>query len=314
MIRNALLGLNRGIHPIDKYFAKTAVPGIPQPLFIVGPPRSGTTLLYQLVAQHFNVAYMTAPLAYAHGASNLITRLLKPILGRPKPIFTSNYGSVKGLFSPSEHAHFWYQWFPENATMGHYHSPYQLDTDSYTDLRNCLDSLAAITNRPWVFKNLYIGISAGVIARILPEARFLFVRRDPMMVFQSLLRGRMQHDGQQWWSVKPPHYREWLNLPLWQQVTRQVFYSEAIPLRDLEHFAQNRVLEINYTDLCEDPHSSLHRIQTWLKPLGYTAYPRNSKIPQAFHASSELRIDQPQLRLVREEFMALNEKFYINQD
>lgn len=307
-----IMGINRLLRPVDTLFEPREPFQSFPPLFILGAPRSGSTLTYQVITQYFRVGYMTVPLAYVHGLANLVCRLLRPWFGRPAAVFESSYGHVPGLLAPSEHAHFWYQWFPEDKELGHYHDPEMLNLDAYTELQRSLDSLAAILGRPWVFKNLYLSMSAGALSRVLPQARFLLVKRDPLMVYQSVLRGRECRAGAGWWSVKPPHYREWLPLPLWQQVVRQVFYADAIPRRDLQRYAPGRFLEIEYSELCRDPYGCMQQLQNWLAPIGYEPY-SDSAIPREFTVSDKLYIDHAQLQMVSDEFRLLRQQFDVAQ-
>jgi hypothetical protein len=306
--RKWLIQCNKLLKAIDNMFLAKPGVAIPPPLFIIGAPRSGTTLVYQVITQHFHVGYMTTPLAYASGMINILCRVLRPWLGRPATLFTSNYGKTPGFFSPSEHTHFWYNWFPVSGELSHYINPKVVDAEASLDLQRNINSLATILGRPWVFKNLYISMSVGILARMLPDARFLFIRRDKLLVFQSLLRGRKQQGKDDWWSVKPPSYREWLKLPLWQQVARQVFYADAIPERDLNIYAPGRFIELDYSDLCRNPHAFLDRLQIWLEPLGYLVYP-NSKIPFEFTASDKVNMKTEEVERILEEFEHLEQEF-----
>lgn len=307
-LRQSILKFNSLLRPIDALFAASSSSSLPPPLFIIGPPRSGSTLTYQLVTQRFQVGYMTAPLAYAHGMINVLTRLSRPWLKRPLPVFESHYGNTPGLFAPSEHALYWFRWFPQDGELGHYLAPETIDSHAYGDLRQSLNSLASILGRPWVFKNLYLSISAGALARILPDARFLVVRRDPLLVCQSLLHVRERRPATDWWSVKPPFYHDWQDLPLWQQVARQVFYADVIPRRDLQTYAPQRYIELDYPFLCRQPWESLQNIEDWLRPLGYESH-RDPSIPRAFQASEHIHLDGALAKLIQDELHLLKNKF-----
>jgi hypothetical protein len=252
---------------------------------------------------------MTAPVAYTHGVANLTTRLLRPWLGRPRGGFESDYGRIPGTFAPGEHHHYWKRWFPETEGLGHYSDPCTAEPANFDELAADLASLAAIFEHPLVFKNLYLSISSGLLARVLPDARFLIVARDPLLVCQSVLHGREQQaDPRRWWSVKPPQYRDWLDLPLWQQVARQVFYADAIPRRDLGCFAPDRIAEMEYTALCRQPRACLEQLERWLAPLGYQSYP-DSEIPKVFAVSDRLRLSPATAEAILSELAHLRKGF-----
>jgi len=216
------------------------------------------------------------------------------------------------MFSPSENAHYWFQWFPEDGELGHYVMPERVIPDTHEELRRGLDSMAGILGQPMVFKNLYLTMAAGALARILPEARFILVHRDPVMVCQSVMRGRNQQaNPQHWWSIKLPHYQEWLKLPVWQQVVRQVYYSDALPRHDLRRYAPDRTLELEYTELCRQPHICLHRLEEWLGPAGYQTY-RDCRIPSRFPVSAQLSIDPACASRIRCELTHLEKEFVVS--
>ena len=308
LLQKGFHSANHLLRRADSIFERRSEFNTP-PLFIIGPPRSGTTLTYQIVTRYFQVGYMTAPLAYSHGLSSMVTRLLRPWIGRPTATFESGYGNIPGLLVPSEHVYYWSKWFPEDENLGHYVPPETVSDKEYADLRRSLHSLASILCRPWVFKCPYISISAGALARMIPEARFLVMRRDLLLVCQSAMQGRERFaDARNWWSVKPPHYREWLELPVWQQVARQTFYADAIPRRDLQQYAPDRFVEIDYSELCRQPHACMKELGTWLQPSGYETYP-DSSIPETFTASDRVSIEPEQADLIRHEFETLRQQF-----
>ena len=309
MLRYCLESFNHLIHPLDAWFAVDASMPDPPPLFILGAPRSGTTLAYQVITQQFQISYFTAPLGYAYGLANWVTRLLRSHIGRPVPVFESHYGQVKGILAPSEHAGYWFQWFPRDGPLGHYVDPTHIQLADYTGLQRSLASLTAIAGKPWVFKNLYLGMVCGVLAQILPEARFIFVHRDPLLICQSVLLGRLrQPDKAAWWSVKPPNYWEWLSLPLWQQVTRQVFHTQWLIEKDLATYAANRTLFIDYNELCLTPSSMLTRLGSWLSIAGYKAY-EDVRIPPVFPVSKKIRLEKATMLQIRDELNRLRMQY-----
>lgn len=89
-------------------------PGLP-PVFIIGAPRSGTTLLYQVMAARFQVAYSTNFLAMFYKASILGMALSQKLHGGDSSepnTFQSHHGSTAGHAGPYEAGEFWYRWFP----------------------------------------------------------------------------------------------------------------------------------------------------------------------------------------------------------
>ena len=293
MARQGLDLANHMFSYVDALFACRKRPErpTPMPLFIVGVPRSGTTLTYQLITQQLSLYYFTEIMGYLYGMPNLVTRLLKPFINRPRPVFESHYGKIAGFLAPSEDANFWFRWFPRTGKLGHYVEPSTINENHYKGLKTTLASMAAISGKPLVFKNVYLSMVVGVLAQLLPHAKFIVVKRDPLLTCQSILTRRLKGPHpQEWWSVKPPQYHKIHLLPIWQQVTEQVFYVSKILERDMLRYAAGRYFEIEYENLCQNPGQVINDLAKWLKPAGYNTYP-NQTFPERFQSSNELVLD-----------------------
>lgn len=287
--RYGLDTINKILAPIDPLFSKDGTSPT-APLFIVGAPRSGTTLTYQIITQQMRVGYFAGAMSYLYGIPNLLTRTMKPLLGRPKPIFESRYGKQTGFLSPSENANFWFRWFPRDGLGGHYLEPIGLSLERYRALRDTVYSMTRIMGRHMVFKSVYLSMVVGALAQIFTDGRFIFVRRDRFLTCQSLFLARLKRPRpEDWWSVKIPGYRELRREPIWYQVVDQVVYTENIVQRDLERFAPYRHSVVCYEDLCNHPCETVNRLEEWLRPAGYSSYP-DIRVPKNFMISNRVTV------------------------
>lgn len=289
---------------MDRLFKARSPGSMRPPLFILGVPRSGTTLTYQVVIECFEVSYLTTSQSYLHGLANIQARLLSPFIRRPKARFESRYGKIKGLLSPSENARFWRPWFPAQRELGHYVDPENIQLDAYAPLIETLNSLSAITRRPYIIKCLYLTLAAGVLAQVFTNARFLVVRREPLLVIQSILGVRQSRPrAEEWWSVKPPGYEDWMDLPLWKQVARQVYHTERLVFEQLARYAGERWRVLQYERLCSSPKSVVRELADWLCPIGYMER-QQCRVPDGFEVSRALMLSA---RLVDDIQLELNE-------
>ncbi len=292
-LRDVLESCNRLLAPWDELLSRPTDDDA-APLFIVGPPRSGTTLTYQVITQQLRVAYFTAPFGYLYGAPRALAACIARYTRRPRPVFVSRHGRIPGVLAPSEHASFWFQWFPRDGVAGQYIEPASFEPDDYGTLRRAVAGISRIAGRPFVFKNVYLTMTAGALARIFPQARFVIVRRDLAWVALSLLKARESRGVPgEWWSVRPPHYREWTTMPLWQQIARQVHSTDHIVRRDLTVHASGRTIEIGYEDLCARPRAVVAEVADHLADQGYEAY-ADWRCPESFAAAE--RTGEPSAR------------------
>ncbi|HSS65598.1 MAG TPA: sulfotransferase [Gammaproteobacteria bacterium] len=287
---------NSLLAPVDALFAPRA-DGVDEGgrcVFVLGAPRSGTTLVYQIITQQFDVAYLTGVMNYLYGMPNLWARVSKHRVGRPPPIFESRYGKTPGVFAPAEPANFWFRWFPRDGIDGNYLAAEALSGDKLIQLRNALNCMIRIHQKPMAFKNVYLDMVIPILAKALPRACFVFLRRDMLWNCHSLvLARRRQGLENRWWSVRPPGYRKLLAEPLWKQAAQQVLRTREIIERDLRDSAEGRFLEVEYEALCDDPRSVLARLKDWLEPRGFVAFP-DIRLPRRFPRRSEWTLEQDQ--------------------
>ncbi|RME33422.1 MAG: hypothetical protein D6786_07750 [Gammaproteobacteria bacterium] len=298
-LRSLAYGFNRLLQPLDALFLRRGE--APPPLFILGPPRSGTTLLYQVVTHGLEVGYPGRPFEYLHGMPNLLCRLFPRSMRDPEPCFRSEYGSIPGRRAPTEHPGLWYRWFPEDPEQGHFVPPDGVDPSTLSAISAQLASMSLILGLPMVFKNVYLDMVAGVLARLDPPPRFLRIHRDRVEVAESLLRARRrQASPGRWWSVRPPGYRQWLGRPPWQQVTWQAYMTEELLDRQLGPCA-DRCMEVSYDDLCRDPRGLLDQVAGWLAADGYRRRD-TAGLPARFpRARHEPEPERPQIEALLEE-------------
>lgn len=290
LARETLWLVNKGLEPIDALFTRDDGTTVGPPLFIVGAPRSGTSLTYQMITQQLKVGYLISVMNYLFGAPNLLLKIMKPLLGRPRPVFESAYGKTPGVLAPAENGNFWFRWFPKDGEQGHYVNPSGLSPESYAGMKRAVDSMARIFGRPMVFKSVYLSLATAALARIFPQARFVFVQRDVFYICQSLLLARLDRPNPAaWWSVKIPGYRGLLSEPVWRQVTDQVFHADRILERDLARYAAGRYLKLRYEDLCLDPRANIRKLCQWLGPAGFVPY-EDIRVPETFNLSNEIRV------------------------
>lgn len=304
--------LNNRLVYLDRLFLVKQSAPLPQPLFILGVPRSGTTLTYQIFTQQFQVGYFIELLNLFHGCPNLLLRLTSPFMQRPKPVFTSKYGKTNYPFAPAETGTFWFRWFPQESQLGHYTIPEQIQLHKYQTLIENIQSFSQILKRPMAFKSVYLCMNVGILAQIFPQSRFILVKRNLIHNCQSLLLAREQQpDPRQWWSVKPPHYHQWLSLPIWQQVTNQVFYTQLIVKHDLKKYAPDRFKEVTYESLCQQPQQFVEELTDWLKPVGFQPY-SDMQIPKSFRASIQIKLSESVIEKISLHLKYLSQKEQLN--
>lgn len=195
-------------------------------VFIIGAPRSGSTILYQALTQYLRVAYITNLACWMHRNLLLGMALSQWLLrGRAHDTDESSFGVVAGWRSPAECGEFWYQWLPRDR---HFVDEHETPAEAVRTIRAHLVAIVNHCDQPLVIKNLNAGQRMRLLARAVPEARFIHCEREPLWNAQSILQARrINHtpdDG--WWSIMPPNYRELLQLEVPERVVGQIHSIE----------------------------------------------------------------------------------------
>ncbi len=253
--------LNDRLEALDKVFFTQQ--GLQYPIiFILGVPRSGTTLISQAITSFFDVGYVSNLAASFWKAPvcgiKLAKKLCSTVISASN--YSSDYGRTAGLLEPHEFGYFWSERL------------------KYSELSNCDDAktgeidwsslmliLREMTNAyggPFLHKNLLCNWHAGKLAAILPEAFFIVVRRDPSDTALSLLRMRELILGSraQWGSAKPAAYSWLKSKDIWTQVAGQVIYLQREVDAQLEQIKPDRILNIDLESFCENSEEYLEQL------------------------------------------------------
>lgn len=269
-----------------------------RPVFIIGAPRSGSTLLYQLLLQSFDFAYFSNLHCRFWGGPSIIERRLKICRRRPPERFDSKHGVVAGWRSPSECGEFWYRFF---RRLPQFVPAAEADAEKMQRLRRAIRAYCDAAGRPVLLKNMHCALRLGALFSTLPEARYIYIRRDLVENAHSLLETRMSRLGsyEDWWSMEPPEIEDLRRLPAHQQVVGQV--------RGINQLVENArandpgsFCTVEYNELREDPASVVDGIGEFLSVSGANV-DRLAWRPAPFESPWRLRID-PELydRLVDE--------------
>jgi LPS sulfotransferase NodH len=260
----ALYAVNAALVPLERRLVRRRR-GARWPIaFIVGPPRAGTTLLYQLLARYLEVGYpsnFTARFWRAPVAAALLERRLRR---RPVPL-ESDYGRTRGAASPHELGWFW----RHRLDLGTRDAltPAELARADAGELRDELVALADVFGGPFVWKNVNAtAYHARWLHELLPDARFIRIRREPLAVALSILRARRHHYGDpgRWWSIRPRDVDAWRSRPWAEQIAHQIADVEGALTAQSAELPAAAVACLGYEELVADPRGWIRTLAGFL--------------------------------------------------
>ncbi|HEY3918261.1 MAG TPA: sulfotransferase [Stellaceae bacterium] len=250
--------------------AKTAAPAVERPIFVTGLPRSGTSFLHNLLVedpanavprcwQTIHPGMVGDPLREARAIRGVDRQLrffrrLAPDLAAMHPITATMPQECSEItahlltslrFDTTHHVPSYRAWLDD---AGH--------LEAYRFHRRFLEHLARReqTGRRWVLKCPDHVFALEAIQKVYPDARFVFVHRDPMRVLASVARLTE--------VLRQPFTRRLDRAAIGRQVCDRWAEGAARILAASETLAPERVFHIRYRDLVGDPASAVTRLYT----------------------------------------------------
>lgn len=277
-------GMNRQIAELTPESRDVEAPRHPV-VFVVGIPRSGSTLLAQLVAESGLLGYCSNLVARfwrnpAFGAR--VQRVLAPMLPDDSMTYRSHRGRTERWYEPHEFGYFWERFFPFDD-----HHELAEGEESEVDwdqLRREIAGLEAELQRPMLFKNLLLSMVVGALADALPGAKFVEIRRDPLAVANSLYRSRLAEfdDPEEWFSARPAHHESLRDEEPAAQIAEQMVAIERKLRRTETRLASDRWCRLDYEAICQRPAES---VATVCQMAGLDAFGGLDRLPDEFEAT-----------------------------
>jgi len=262
-----------------------------QLIFVIGAPRSGTTLLYQLITEAFDVGYISNSHARFFGGISYVEKWKRPLQQRIPSDFQSFHGQTKGPTTPSECGKYWYQFFQRTPA---YETMKQFSSRSSEQLRASLSRISNAFGKPVVFKNVMNSARLQVLSALFPEAVFVICVRELVDNSHSIIEAKQQALGRidVWWSLEPKGFEAFESASPEIQAVQQVKLCQKMIREDISSHDSSKVLEIKYESLCDHPVETTDRLFGFLKQ----SFPQLSRrsgvqIPEKFSRKSGIRID-----------------------
>ena len=230
-------------------------------VFILGAPRTGSTFFYQLLVAATNFPFI----------SNLVNEFFPstPIIGlqmqinRPSadPIsYRSNYGKTEGLSQPSEGSGPMTFWFGGGV-------PAQSKSRRVIPSReehflSTIRATNALFNQPLVIKNAWNCFRIEYLASALPDAKFIWIRRNITESAISDLDARISTKGSPliWNSATPDNYQALCEMHYTAQVVENQYEFNNAVCDQLRSLEPERYTEVWYEDICGNAKGSVKHV------------------------------------------------------
>ncbi len=223
--------------------------------YILGLPRTGTTLLGQIMFNSMNVGCTNSLISKFWDAPLTGTYLSRIVINNTKfENYDSFYGQPMDVFNPHEFSWFWNRYLS------------QKDLQNYIPkLSSILIAMSNILGRGLVHKPLeYMFDVIDNFDLFSKKSIFIYIDRNELEVALSLAMSRLIKKGNlnEWWGSYPPKYRFDLikNKNYKIQIAGQIKFLKEKYDDILLKIPEERLVLISYNELVNNPNGVIMKI------------------------------------------------------
>lgn len=287
-------------HPIEHPF-----------LFVIGAPRSGTTLLTQTLVHSLDLGYIDNLAARFFMAPLHGMRFSRAVFGKEgRTDHRSDHAATKELSDIHEFGYFWREWLNKKRFDDITHAKEKEDGIDWNGLRRVLSSMQSEAGRPMLFKNSLGSYHMPRFEKELGKVLFLHIVRNEMDAALSILEARKRYnqDLRTWWSYQPLEYEALKDRDPYEQIAGQVLCLRSFYRKEMEELSEQKALEIPYERLCREPLQVAEEVQRHCEGIGKEAPAWKKELPGSFEFRQYEGKEEEKERF-REAFATIRKEF-----
>ena len=254
-----LIGNSIILQWLDKKLCVSDSESMPDPIFIVGAPRVGSTVLFQSFIAKYQMAYLNNVHALFFSQlclADILVRAIKFCGFHHRHTLKSNFGFTSGILGPSEAGSTFRHWFGEADFALNNH---------VTDCQQVVSTVATLSKfaeGPLISKNLFNSLRLKEILKCFPNAFLIWVQRDHASTVQSILKMRRAIHGtdKKWVSVEIPDQQEILKLSPAEQVLQQIVTIENYIDGIFSCQQRENKFVVRYDTFCLKPEKTIDKV------------------------------------------------------
>ncbi len=277
-----LAEINSELWNTEKILLNTSEPKYPI-IFVVGPLRSGSTLMIQWLASTGQFAYPTNLLSRFYCAPIIgakIQQLLtderynfrNEILDFNQSVdFHSENGKTKGALSPNEFWYFWRRFLPFEE-IDYLPDEELFEKVDIETMKAEFNGLLDVFQKPFALKAMILNYNIPFLNEIFDRCIFVYTKRDPLTNIESALKARERQLGSmhEWYSFKIPEYNllKKIDDPI-EQTAKQIFCINKAVEKGLAEVEGHKKIVVQYEDFCNNPELYYNELVDKLNKNGY---------------------------------------------
>ncbi|MCD6184240.1 MAG: sulfotransferase [Deltaproteobacteria bacterium] len=254
---------------LDKKMCVFDCRSTPDPIFIVGSPRVGSTVFFQSVIAKYQMAYLSNlhSLFFSQPClADILVRAIKFCGFSHRHTMKSDFGYTSGVLGPSEAGATFRYWFGD--------ADFSLN-DHITNCQQVISAVATLSKSaagPLISKNLFNSMRLKEVLKCFPNAFLVWVQRDHSSTVKSILKMRESVNGsdKEWTSVSIPNQQEILKYLPEEQALQQILAIETYIKQYFEQHREGRTFMVSYDSFRLEPEKIIDRfIKKYSEISGY---------------------------------------------
>lgn len=224
-------------------------------VLVVGPPRSGTTLVYQVLSYCLDVTF---PNNFS-GLFPASPITVNGLAGRRRPDFQSFYGQTSRMSGPNDAFHIWNRWLGSDR----YVTRTDLSAEEINEMQRFFLAWTSKYGKPFLNKNNRNVQCIEYLAEHLPNTYFIGIRRNPACVARSLVHARQAVQGDKtigWGLQCQEQHCHKDSLGYVQDVCDQVKRNDHDLASSLQAVPAERVIQLQYESFCTETDRCIEQI------------------------------------------------------
>lgn len=266
---------------------------------ICGPPRSGTTLVYQTLVQHLPVAYFSNLTATFPRSPLTATRIAQSYLSKPNASYSSFYGHTNHWSGTNDALNLWDRWLGANRSE----VPESISPTLAAQMRRFFNGCEVVFERPLVCKNNSLNYSAHLVSEVLENVHFVCLTRDRQQLAESLYRARCDIHGDP--TVPYGLFEEVSSSDPAASVCEQVLAYENLAATQRERIGPDRFWLLPYEDFCHRPDEIVKRLARKVLQLDLADL---NPLPEPFQISQKQRVASEVKLAIQKCFTSLSDR------
>ncbi len=238
---------------------------------IVSPPRSGSTLTYQLLTTGIQNFHLTNLWNLLYATPVFGGMLSNVIVKRHVSSFSSHHGFVPGLNGEAEGLRFWSHWSGQALDE----NPAGIKFNKLEKLKEIFQYIGS-DDDPFIAGYLGHAFCIEALRTVFKKIIFVYLTRDLLSNAYSIYR----FSDKAWPSIRPAEHVNYTGLSRHESAAIQLVLIHKKIIRQISN---DDTLCFDYSDICNNPRGTVARVIEFAAKKNITLIAKNlEKIPERF--------------------------------